>query len=49
MNKQLPNLRTNIATWAVPVDQVPAVTEAMLETLPPGFCLRFAPVLDFRC
>jgi len=35
MNKQLPNLRTNIGTWAVPVDQIPAVTEVMLDTLSP--------------
>jgi hypothetical protein len=35
MSKELPNLRNNITTWAVPVNQVPAVTEAMLDTLPP--------------
>src|SRR5579871_1215220 len=35
MNKQLPNLRTNIGTWAVPITQIPAVTEVMLDNLPP--------------
>jgi hypothetical protein len=34
MKTALPNLRTNLATWAVPVDLVPAVTEIMLESLP---------------
>jgi hypothetical protein len=35
MNKSLPTLRTNLATWAVPIEQVPAVTEIMLDSLPP--------------
>ena len=35
MNKQLPKLRTNIGTWAVPIAQIPAVTEVMLDNLPP--------------
>jgi hypothetical protein len=35
MKKSLPTLRTNIATWAVPIEQIPAVTEIMLDSLPP--------------
>ena len=31
----LPTLRTNIATWAVAVEQIPVVTEIMLDSLPP--------------
>jgi len=31
----LPSLRNNLATWAVPVEQIPALTQVMLESLPP--------------
>src|SRR6516225_6580778 len=34
MTTQLPNLRSNLGTWAVPVEQIPAVARAMLEAFP---------------
>jgi hypothetical protein len=34
MTNQLPNLRNNLGTWAVPVEQIPAISRAMLEALP---------------
>jgi hypothetical protein len=34
MKSELPNLRNNIGTWAVALEQIPAVTRAMLESFP---------------